>query len=102
MSSLLMAICRGDVLLWVGERDGEPCMALITQIVDYPGKRALSIPFMGGKGGFEWGDELLTCLEQHAADRECALIEAVGRRGLGPFLNERGYRNSYITFTKEL
>lgn len=98
MEALLRALCVGDYHLWIVKDCGDVVAAGVTQFVDYPHIRMLSIHFLGGTGFENWGDELLVTFERFAKDTGCGGVEAVGRFGFWPFFKRHGYDRSYCTY----
>jgi len=70
----------------------------ITQVVDYPQKRVLTIVLLGGKRMEEWLP-LLNQLERWAIDEGCEQIELYGRPGWERVL---GWDKTYVALKKRL
>jgi hypothetical protein len=100
MSALLQSLCTGDHSLWITMKDGDRVAALVTQKAHYPHSTMLAIQFLGGTGFDEWGDGLLTSLEEFARSTNCNGVEAVGRFGFWPFFKKHNYNRAYCTYEK--
>jgi hypothetical protein len=100
--SVRMQVASGQDQLWfmfLGN-DKKPIGALVTEFVDYPQSRILSIHFMGGKGLNEWAFVAMSRLESFA--RECGAdgIEATGRLGLWKYLKQDAWDRSFVIYEK--
>lgn len=103
MEYLLAALCTGQQNLWVAyDEEGYIRGVLTTQIVFYPGSKYLAVQFLGGTDFSEWKDGILSLVERYAGDCGCNGVETVARFGFWPFIKERGYKRSYVTYELDL
>lgn len=98
MKSLLHMLCLGHMTLWIIRHGGEEVAALVTQIVEYPRRKMLSIQFIGGKGMNDWAEEALRIIHWCAKNHGCDGVEAVGRQGFWPMFKSNGYQRSFVTY----
>jgi hypothetical protein len=85
---------------WAIRRLNEPTQAvLVTEIVDYPHKKALSILLCAGSGLWEW-KHCINDLEAFARAEGCDQVEIPGREGWGRVYKD--YTKAYSVFIKEL
>src|SRR5215467_569531 len=76
-------IKRNIQLLWViwDSEAKKTLAAMTTQIVDYPRRKVLRIPFIGGVQMHRWGRSFVQAMEKYAAKCGATGIEGAGRRG---------------------
>ena len=87
---------NGHLQLWPGEKS-----VIVTQIVDYPGKKVLHM-FLAG-GDIEELEILHTSVEEYAKSVGCGALTLTGRPGWAKsFLRERDYIVKEIQMYKEL
>ena len=99
MEYLLAALATGTQNLWVAYDDeGYLRAAMTTQIICYPNNKMLAVQFLGGDGFDEWGDGMLSTIEDYARTCGCDGIESCARFGFWPFFKRRGYDRSYATY----
>lgn len=91
-------------LLWVvfdHDGDGADFMGFaITSINFYPGKRMLSVDYLGGERMSDWLTKLDSILSEFGCSQECNGIEAVGRKGWERELGKIGWTTKYIVAEK--
>lgn len=75
--------------------------ALVTEILDYPKKRVLSLAFLGGIDMPRWAD-CIKDLELWAKDAGCHQVEIPGRHGWERVFRALGYRPITYTCAREL
>jgi len=76
-------IAEDKQLLWVvwDAETEETLAAMTTQIVNYPRKKILRIPFIGGERMNEWWPEFYEAMCKYAKDCGASGIEGAGRKG---------------------
>lgn len=95
---ILAEIASGDMQLWrIGQP--EPVAAIVTEIVDYPRKRACRVLLVGGFGLRAWRAPLLAALDAFARDHGCDLLEGGGRMG---WARAAGFRVNGVHLEKEV
>jgi hypothetical protein len=72
--------------------------AVVTNILDYPQRKVLSMTYCGGENLSEWKDPMLDILRRYAADMGCDCIEAVARKGWAKVFRADGYKERWVTF----
>ncbi len=90
---LKLLVENGSLQCWFGAKS-----ILLTEIINYPQKRALNLFLSGGNL-----DELLVIkesVEKFAKDRGCQLIFGVGRKGWEKFGD--GYHGKFVFKVKEI
>lgn len=98
----------GKANLWVVYNDDvqndEIVAAFITHVIDYPNRKAMSIPWVGGSKGrlFEWYQQMLDTVEMFASQSGCQHMEGYGRDAWGKFLGREGWRKKHNVFEKEV
>lgn len=95
------ALMAGQKHLWVvfEESNGISCVA-VTSVMTYPGKKMLSIDFLGGDGINKWSFKLLEVLNNFAKDAGCNGIEAYARLGFWKWLEPDGFEQNCTVFEK--
>lgn len=78
---LLQLAFAGRMGVWFVTRGDELRAVAVTQIIPYPRKRVLDVPFIAGTGLREWQGPLLGALEDHARATGCACLAGYDRRG---------------------
>ncbi len=103
-ADILMRCADGKYTLWVWVESDKPIAAFVTNIVDYPKRKSLSIPFIGGDPHriSDWFDPSLAAFEQYGRDHGCDLVEGYGRRAWLKHIEPRGFKIGYIVFEKDL
>lgn len=75
------ALKRGAQQLWLW-LDGEtPVFGAVTEIVDYPGKRVLAAPWVGGRMSPDAVEALMAAWTSWGRSLGCAAVEGYGRDG---------------------
>lgn len=94
---------RGETLLVGIYEEVGLLLALVTVNKKTYGKRdLLNVSNLRGKGWRDWGDELLTWLDEEAEGERLDGIMVSGRAGWQRELRAHGYRHEYTTLIKEL
>ena len=78
---LLAAAIAGRMGIWVAERDGAIDAAIVTEIRQYPRRRVLEVPFIGGRNLRGWVKPLLDVLDAHGRAAGCSHIAGSDRKG---------------------
>ncbi len=75
--------------------------AIVTQVCEYPTRRACRYVLVSGRGLKAWedADEVLTAW---AVQRGCSLIEATGRPGWKSKMKARGWVSPTVVYEKEI
>ena len=90
---------RQDYHLWVAFDDsGKFYGAVVTNFVDYPGKRVLAMQFCGGDELHLWKEDMLALLKKWARDTQCDAIESTGRKGWAKIFADDGYKVQWVTY----
>lgn len=78
------AMCeRGTMQLWMAVRGDNVLAALVTEIVNYPRRRAVGVPFIGGKEMRSWFRKALHTIEAWSKEMGCDAMQGGARRGWG-------------------
>ena len=78
---VLRAAFAGQFGIWICEVDGEIRAAIVTEIKQYPRRRALEMIFAGGSNMHLWIEPAKQAIDQHARDTGCQCITSLGRPG---------------------
>lgn len=96
---------KGRQVLWIvfdEDNREEIVAALTTMVIVYPQYRALSIPYMGGRGMMRYRELIVATLSSFARDIGCTSIEAYGRDAWGRLGKKFGFRKSFSVFELDL
>lgn len=77
----------------------EVIAAVLTRISVYPRKKALGVPFGGGRRMREWMDAMGDTLEAYAKQHGCEFMEGGARKG---WIRARGWRSLGVMLVKDL
>jgi hypothetical protein len=89
-------VMHGNAQFWPGEKS-----AIITQIVDYPRKKAIHV-FLAG-GDMEEIQSMEPGVIEWAKSQGCEVITLTGRPGwTRTFLTKIGYKNTQVQILKEI
>lgn len=72
---------KGGMQLWLATRDDEVLAALVSEITDYPRKRIIGVPFIGGKEMRRWFHKALFTIEAWSKEMGCVGMQGGARRG---------------------
>jgi hypothetical protein len=92
------AIVDYDHDLWVAFEGGEIKGAVVTNFMNYPKRKVLSMTFCGGVELSKWKDPMLDLLRRYAKDMGCDGIEATARRGWAKIFQNDGHKSLWATF----
>ena len=90
--------------LWLAHVDGEVRAVMVTQILQYPNMRVLSIGYMTGNGRDDWLSHLWR-IEEQARHWGCRKIEGWMRPGWQKALRasgQEGWRQTHIMMERDL
>ena len=78
----------GSMQCWLAHEDGQILAVGITQVIVYPQRRVLGVPFIGAEDGSinSWFEHLESLLE-FAEEQGCEALRVWGRRGWERLLN---------------
>jgi hypothetical protein len=93
---------RGELVLWVILSDKTPVAFYTTRLIEYPGRRAMAMDWLGGSGVLSWRDAALDEMEKHARANGCQHLECYGRLAWGRILKQRGWQPEYVAYRMEL
>jgi hypothetical protein len=82
-SDICDACEREGMQLWIATRGDEVLAALVTEITDYPRKRIVGVPFIGGKEMRSWFRKALHTIEAWSKEMGCVGMQGGARRGWG-------------------
>lgn len=99
ITDIYQAVVDKDMQLWVTFNHAGIVAAGITQIIQYPQKKILALPFVGGEEMPKWIDSVMHDIELFAREKGCDGIDLLGRPGWKKFINFNQY---YIAMTKPL
>ncbi len=101
---ILERLLSGDYGLWVWLSDNNVVASFVTQIIKYPQRKSLGIPFIGGDPHrmTEWFTPSLAVFEDYAKKEGCDMIEGYGRRAWLKYVEPAGFGVGYIAFEKYL
>lgn len=94
---ILAALYEGRQQLWL-HADTDIDLCVITEVIQYPRKRALSIFLCVGRNRDSWIGHMAD-LERFGAERGCSLIEAWARPGWARVL---GWKKTHVLLEKVL
>lgn len=96
---------KGHMQMWLAVREDDASTdylaALVTELVDYPGRKVLSIPFLAGSEMASWL-HLYPQIEDWAKEQGCGEVEIIGRKGWERVAGPLGFAYSYTTLAKEI
>ena len=96
IESIFEDLMNGHLMLWPGENS-----AVVTQIVDYPGKKVLHI-FLAG-GNLEELQPMYEQIEEYAKSIGCEAVTLTGRPGWArSFLREKDFIVKEVQMYKEI
>lgn len=82
-------LLAGTHHLWIAFEGTDIKGCVVTQVVQYPRKRALNCYMAGGTDFSSWRTPMMALLSKFAIDNDCECFEATGRPGwLRMFKNE--------------
>ena len=89
-------------VLWVIMEEEKVIAAITTRIIEYPGKRAMAMDWIGGSKMGKWLPIAQETLEKFAKDNNCTHLEGYGRKAWGRWLGKYGWNPEYIAYRMEI
>ena len=102
VEDLKQELKQGQLVLWLVMDGSEVLAALTSRVIEYPGRRAMALDWVGGKHMRKWLPLVLNTLQKYATDCECKHIEGYGRKAWGRILQRYGWQPEYIAYRMEL
>jgi len=102
IDDLYHGIQTGLYSLWVIMEEEKVIAAITTRIIEYPGKRALAMDWIGGSKMGKWLPVAQETMESFAKDNKCTHLEGYGRKAWGRWLGKYGWNPEYIAYRMEL
>ena len=78
---VLQLAMAGRFGVWLCEIGGELVAAVVTEVAQYPRRRACEIVFCGGTRMREWVETVVETIDRHARDCGCSHVAILGRSG---------------------
>jgi hypothetical protein len=95
---MLEGLLTKNQQLWIAFDDDDIQAFWVTEVSDYPQKRALLMHFVGGKNIKAWGKIGLKQLRKFAKDTGCTTIESYGRPGWEKIWQDEGYEKKLVFY----
>lgn len=102
VEDLRQELKAGLLVLWLVMDGSEVLAALTSRVIEYPGRRAMALDWVGGKRMSKWLPLVLNTLQRYATDCGCKHIEGYGRKAWGRILQKYGWQPEYIAYRMEL
>ena len=102
VEDLRQELKAGQLVLWLVMDGSEVLAALTSRVIEYPGRRAMALDWVGGKHMRKWLPLVLNTLQRYATDCGCKHIEGYGRKAWGRILQKYGWQPEYIAYRMEL
>ena len=102
IDDLFHGIQNNLYVLWVIMEEEEVISAITTRIIEYPGKRAMAMDWIGGSKMGKWLPVAQETLERFARDNNCTHLEGYGRKAWGRWLGKYGWNPEYIAYRMEI
>lgn len=96
------SIEAGMFVLWLVTDGTKPVAAITTRIIEYPGRRAMALDWIGGRRMKEWLPIVQDTIERFAKDNGCSHLEGYGRKAWGRWLERYNWKPDYIAYKMEL
>lgn len=97
-TDILAEHLKGEKKIWVAWH-GKVLAVFVTQIVTYPRKRVLGIPYIAGSQMELWKDKFIEVSEAYAKAMGCHRIAGSQREG---WVRVAGYQKHGVVLVKEL
>ena len=79
---ILDRIKSRDMQCWIAHEDGQILSVGITEIIEYPQRRVLGLPFLGAvKGSIDHWFEYFEVIKDFARAHDCDVVRIWGRKG---------------------
>lgn len=103
MEALYASILNGHQQLWLAfDEDKNIDGVGTTEIAYYPAKTMIAVQFLGGDKFNSWVWDMLEKFKDFGRQNGCQGIEATGRQGFWKWLGQDGFKQSYVTFERDL
>lgn len=89
-----------DCQLWIAVRRSQVLAACVTEVINYPRKRALSVLMLTGKERESWQHLYKENIEKWAKEIGCDLIESQARVGWERVFPD--YKKTHVFLEKEI
>ena len=93
---------EGGLVLWLVLEDSDVVAAITSRVIEYPGRRAMALDWVGGSKMNQWLPLVLNTLQKYAKDCGCMHLEGYGRKAWGRILKKYGWNPEYIAYRMEL
>jgi hypothetical protein len=93
---------EGILVLWLIMDGREVVAAITSRVMEYPGRRAMALDWVGGTQMRKWLPMALSTLQDYATDCGCKHLEGYGRKAWGRILQRYGWQPEYIAYRMEL
>ena len=93
---------EGGLVLWLVLEGSDVVAAITSRVIEYPGRRAMALDWVGGTHMKKWLPSILETLQSYATDCGCKHIEGYGRKAWGRILEKYGWKPEYIAYRMEL
>jgi hypothetical protein len=100
--SILAALLRKELGLWVVLDYETPVAAITTRVAEYPNGRALALDWIGGARMREWLPLAHDVFSRYAKDHGCTELQGYGRRAWERWLRTYGWKPDYIAYKMDL
>lgn len=80
-SDICDACERESMQLWIATRGDEVLAAVVSEVTNYPRKRIVGVPFIGGKDMGDWFPQMLETIEAWSKEMGCVGMQGGARRG---------------------
>lgn len=95
---VLAAIKAAAQQLWIVTDSDRLACAIVTEVVRYPRKTVLWVPFVGGHDVLAATPWVMDCLEGWGARHGCVAVQGAGRRG---WMRSAGFRDAGAMLWKD-
>jgi len=93
---------EGVLVIWLIMEGRDVIAAITSRVIEYPGRRAMALDWVGGSQMRKWLPLALNTLQKYAADCGCKHLEGYGRKAWGRILQRYGWQPEYIAYRMEL
>jgi hypothetical protein len=102
LEDLKQGVSNKDMQLWVIHVDDELTAVCITSIHIWPRLKELTAIIVAGEHMDKWLKDLDQLLVEYAKHNECSVLSAHGRKGWAKHLKTLGWKDTVITYAKEI
>ena len=93
---------EGGLVLWLVLEESDVVAAITSRVIEYPGRRAMAMDWVGGSKKNLWIHIVLNTLQKYAKECGCMHLEGYGRKAWGKILKKYGWNPEYIAYRMEL